>query len=116
MQSSSKSSNAVLVLTNLPDEATAQMLARHLVERRLAACVNILPAVRSIYRWQNTIEESVEITLLIKTTQSRYFEMENAIKMMHPYDVPEIIAVPIMAGLPAYLDWMMQQTTKDSDV
>lgn len=105
----------LLVWSNLPDEQTANQLARHLVEQRLAACVNILPAVRSIYRWQNSIEEATEVTLMIKTVQSRYARLECAIKAMHPYEVPEIIAMPIAAGLPAYLEWIVQ-TTKDDDV
>lgn len=104
---------ALLVLTNVPDAATASTIARQLVERRLVACVNILPQVQSIYRWQGMIEESGEISLLIKTTEARYPELEAAIKALHPYDVPEIIAMPIVRGLPQYLDWIAQETKKD---
>jgi periplasmic divalent cation tolerance protein len=109
-------SQALLVLTNLPDEAAAHVLARLLVERRLAACVNLMPAVRSIYYWQGAIEEAMEVTMLIKSTQARYAELEAAIKMAHPYDVPEIIASPIVAGLPEYLDWIESETKKEIDV
>jgi periplasmic divalent cation tolerance protein len=109
-------SDHVLVMTTLPDEASARVLARHLVERRLAACVSISPAVQSIYRWQGAIEEANEVMLLINTTRSRYDELEVAIRHAHPYEVPEIIAVPVTAGLPAYLGWIEQQTTKDGDV
>lgn len=106
----------LLVLTNVPDAALARALAQQLVEQRLAACVNILPAVQSIYQWQGAVEQADEITLLIKTEQARYAQLEAAIKAMHPYHVPEIIALPIVAGLPAYLDWIANETKRDVDV
>jgi periplasmic divalent cation tolerance protein len=104
---------ALLILTNMPDAQSAHALARKLVELKLAACVNILPGVQSIYRWQGGMEEANEITLLIKTSHVRYAEIESAIKASHPYQVPEIIAVPIVAGLPNYLGWIAQETKKD---
>jgi periplasmic divalent cation tolerance protein len=107
---------ALLVLTNVPDVTTAKAIARQLVERRLAACVNILSGVQSVYQWQGAIEEADEVTLLVKTVQGRYAELEVAIKAAHPYQVPEIIALPITAGLPQYLDWITQETRKDVDV
>lgn len=107
---------ALLVLTNVPDEPTAQAIARMLVEQRLAACVNMLPAVRSVYQWQGVVEEATEISLLIKTTQERYAELEVAIKSAHPYQVPEIIATPVVNGLPAYLEWLAVETKKELDV
>jgi periplasmic divalent cation tolerance protein len=116
MQNKTGHSNYLLVMTTLPDEASARALARGLVEQRLAACVNISPAVQSIYRWQGAIEEANEVMLLIKTTLRHYDELEAAIRHVHPYEVPEIIAVPITTGLPAYLEWIEQQTTKDDDV
>ncbi len=100
----------LLVLTNLPDQAIAERMARHVVEARVAACVNILAPCRSVYRWQGAVEEAVEIPLLIKTTADRYPDLERAIKSMHPYDVPEIIAIPIATGLPAYLGWVDEET------
>jgi periplasmic divalent cation tolerance protein len=106
----------LLVLTNVPDAPTAQAMARQLVERRLAACVNILPGVQSFYQWQGALEQSTEITLLVKTAQAHYGELEAAIKALHPYQVPEIIAVPIVQGLPAYLEWMGQEMKKDVNV
>lgn len=106
----------LLVLSNMPDEASAHALARKLVEQRVAACVNILPPVRSVYRWQGAIEEAGEVTLLMKTTRLRYPELEAAIRNEHPYEVPEIIAVPVVAGLPAYLNWVEEETTKGIDV
>jgi periplasmic divalent cation tolerance protein len=106
----------LLVLTNLGDIDSARRIARELVERRLAACVNMLPGVQSVYRWQDAVEEEGEITLLIKTTAVRYAELEATIRALHPYQLPEVIAVPIANGSPAYLDWVRQETKKDIDV
>jgi len=103
----------LVILTNVPDDETAKAISTRLVAQQLAACVNILPQVRSIYRWQGKVEESTEVTLLIKSTSSRYAEVEMAIKAYHPYEVPEIIALPIMHGLPAYLNWVVSETKKD---
>jgi periplasmic divalent cation tolerance protein len=105
---------AILVLTNVPDLECAQLIARTLVEARLAACVNLLPAVQSIYRWQGQIEEATEITLLIKTTSQQVDSLQKAIVKLHPYDVPEIIATPIVAGYAPYLQWIATETAKDS--
>ena len=96
----------VLVLTNLPDQAIAERIAHHVVAIRVAACVSILAPCRSVYRWQGAVEEAAEIPLLIKTTADRYPDLERAIKSMHPYDVPEIIAIPIVRGWPPYLGWV----------
>lgn len=102
----------LLVLTNLPDEATAEKLANALVEARAAACVNVLAPCRSIYRWQGGVEAAAEVPLLIKTTTSAYAIVEVIVRTQHPYDVPELIAVPITNGLPAYLDWLAKETDK----
>ncbi|HEY8100413.1 MAG TPA: divalent-cation tolerance protein CutA [Burkholderiaceae bacterium] len=107
---------AILILTNMPDVQSAHALARQLVELKLAACVNILPGVQSVYRWQGENEEANEITVMIKTTHARYAEIESAIKGNHPYQVPEIIALPIVEALPDYLDWIAQETKKDVNV
>jgi periplasmic divalent cation tolerance protein len=109
-------SQPILALTNVPDMETARAVGRQLVERRLAACVNCLPQVNSIYRWQNVVEEASEITLLIKTTRERYPEMEAMIKEMHPYELPEILALAINEGLPAYLKWIEQETQTDETI
>lgn len=106
---------ALVILTNLPDLATARALAREIVEGRLAACVNVLPGIHSIYQWQGAVEEAHEVTLLIKSMSGRYDELEAAIARAHPYDLPEIIAFPISAGLPAYLGWIAAQTKRDVD-
>jgi periplasmic divalent cation tolerance protein len=99
----------ILVLTNVPDNVTAHTIGRQLVENRLAACVNCLPQVTSIYRWENAVEEASEVTLLVKTLSGRYAEVEAMITRLHPYDVPEIISLPIEQGLPAYLKWIEQE-------
>lgn len=107
---------SILVMTNVPDDAVAMDMARRLVEQKLAACVNRLPGVRSIYRWQGVVEEADEITLFIKTTQKCYVELEAAIKALHPYQVPEIIVVPLVGGSQSYLDWIAHETKKDVNV
>jgi len=101
-----------LVITNCPDEETANRIALAVVEEKLAACVNILPRVQSIYRWQGAVESAVEVPLLIKTAAAAYPALEAAIRERHPYDVPEIIALPITAGLPAYLNWVATEAMK----
>jgi len=101
----------LLVLTNVPDQATAEALAGRLIDDRLAACVNILAPCRSLYRWQGSVETASEIPLLIKTTGERYPALEAAIRQHHPYEVPEVIALPIAHGLPAYLAWLVCETT-----
>ena len=102
----------LLVLTNLPDAASAEKLAHALIESRAAACVNVLAACRSIYRWQGGVETAIEIPLLIKTTAANYPRVEEIVRAQHPYDVPELIATPITHGLPAYLDWVAKETDK----
>ena len=101
---------ALLVIATCPDEACANRIALAVVEAGLAACVNLLPRVQSVYRWQGNIESASEVPLLIKTTAGRYTELEAAIRELHPYNVPEIIALPIAQGLPAYLDWLAAET------
>jgi periplasmic divalent cation tolerance protein len=102
--------SALMVLTNLPDRSAAEALAVQLVERRVAACVNILAPCRSVYRWQGGVQREEEHPLLIKTTFERYPELEQAIRAGHPYELPEIIAVPIERGLPEYLRWLAEET------
>lgn len=102
----------LLVLTNLPDADSARQVARQLVEQRLAACVNILPACTSVYRWNDAIESATEVPLLIKTTLARYPALQAALTELHPYELPEIIAVPLHEGLPAYLAWVDTETAE----
>jgi periplasmic divalent cation tolerance protein len=102
----------LLILTNLPDVASAEKLARALVERGAAACVNVLPACRSVYRWRGNVETADEIPLLIKSTAENYPLVEEIVRAQHPYNVPELIAVPITHGLPVYFDWLATETEK----
>lgn len=102
--------STLLVFTNLPDRAAAERLAGELVSRRLAACVNILAPCRSVYRWKNDLQHDEEHPMLIKTTAERYAALEEAIRAAHPYELPEIVAVPVERGLPAYLDWVAAES------
>lgn len=95
-----------IVITTAPDQASARKLADTLIEEGLAACVNVLDKVESIYRWQGKINRDSEYMLLIKSTQRQYSQIQQRILDLHPYELPEIIAVPISGGLPAYLDWL----------
>jgi len=100
----------LVVLTNCPDEASAQRIASALIENRCAACVNQLAPVRSTYRWQGAVEVALEVPLLIKCTRGRYPVVEQTIRELHPYAVPEIIALPVSAGFAPYLRWVDDET------
>lgn len=100
----------LLVLTNVPDNAVAERVARALIDAHAAACVNILAQCRSVYRWQHAVEATNEVPLLIKTTAEGYPRVERILRECHPYAVPEIIAVPIEHGLPEYLAWVATET------
>jgi periplasmic divalent cation tolerance protein len=102
----------LVVLCTCPDLATAKSLATGLVENRLAACVNILPEIRSIYRWQNEVQQDTETLLVVKTSREAYPKLESWLIDHHPYDVPEVLALPIDRGAPNYLDWVFQETMK----
>src|SRR5881227_3576551 len=104
--------STLLVFTNLPERAAAERLAETLLEKQLAACVNILAPCRSLYRWKGAVQHDEEHPMLIKTTSERYAEFEQALRAGHPYELPEIIAVPVERGLPAYLDWVAAETKK----
>jgi periplasmic divalent cation tolerance protein len=100
----------VIVLTTLPVDGDGEKLASRLVEERLAACVNILPAMRSVYRWKNAVERADERQLVIKTTINRLRELEVWIRNLHPYEVPEFVVVPIIEGSHDYLSWLADST------
>lgn len=104
--SKSNNSDVILVLTNLPDQASAGNMAQHLVSANLAACVNIMAPCTSIYHWQGKIESATEVPLMIKTTADRYTEIEAFILDRHPYELPEIVRVTVDGGLDAYLQWV----------
>lgn len=101
---------ALLVITTIDDGDTATALAREAVEQHLAACVHILVPGRSVYLWQGQVEEAEEQTLLLKTSAERYQALETWLVARHPYETPEIIAVPISAGLDDYIDWIRECT------
>jgi periplasmic divalent cation tolerance protein len=100
----------LVILTNLPDQASARRLATALVDSRTAACVNVLSGCWSVYRWHGGIETAEEVPVLIKTTRGRYEALEQALRNHHPYELPEILAVPAVGGLPAWLDWVRTET------
>jgi periplasmic divalent cation tolerance protein len=100
----------LLVLSNFPDQASAEAAASALVEDRLAACVSILAPCTSVYRWQGKLETASEVPLLIKTTTDRYAALQAAIRARHPYTLPELIALPVTEGLPDYLAWVASET------
>jgi len=98
--------SVVVVLSTFPSADVAAAVARTLVEERLAACVNIVPAVRSIYRWGNTIHDDAEAFAIIKTTAERVAAMRERLVELHPYDVPEAIELPVAGGHTPYLAWV----------
>lgn len=102
---------AILVLTQLPDRSSAAALARALVEAKVAACVNVGAPVDSLYHWRGQIETATEVPVIIKTQRDRYAAVEAAIQARHPYELPEIIAVPIIDGLAPYLQWITTETS-----
>lgn len=103
--------DVLLVISNFPDRASAVTAADTLITSRVAACVNVLSDCTSIYRWEGKIEHASEVPLLIKTTRAAYPKLENSLRELHPYELPEIIAVSMTAGLPAYLNWVTQETS-----
>lgn len=107
------SGSVLIVHCTCPDESTGVRIAQALVERRLAACVSLTPPIRSIYSWQGVVESAAERLLLVKTTAERYQDLEATILSLHPYELPEILAVPVSTGLPAYLSWV-RECTKNS--
>ena len=100
----------VIALTTLPADGDAEQLAQRLVEEKLAACVSILPPMRSVYRWKSSVERADERQLLIKTTTERVAELEARLRQLHPYDVPEFIVLPITQGSAPYLTWLSDST------
>jgi len=103
-------------MTNLPDEASAARVARAVLEARVAACVNRLAPCQSQYWWQGKLEQAQEYPLLIKTTAGQYEALEAVISAVHPYDVPEVVAWPLAAGLPAYLGWVRGEAAGNAAV
>jgi periplasmic divalent cation tolerance protein len=102
-----------IVLTTASSEEEAQKIARHLVERRLAACVNIVPQIKSIYRWQGNVEEASEWLLIVKTTAAAFVQVREAIAELHSYEVPECVCLNIEDGSPAYLEWIAESVSAE---
>lgn len=107
--------DVLFVLSTCPDEATATRISEALVSERLAACVNRIPGLRSMYRWQGQVQDEPEVLLLIKTTRDRFNALEVRLKALHPYEVPEIIALPVVAGSAEYLAWVSRETRAPSE-
>ena len=103
----------ILVLTNMPDQTSAALLAESLVTQNLAACVNILAPCQSMYTWQGKLEHAAEVPMLIKTSQTQYNALEAAIIKAHPYELPEIITINVDGGLPQYLQWVNAQLSAE---
>jgi periplasmic divalent cation tolerance protein len=99
----------LILVCTCPDAATARRLAGGLLESKLAACVNILPEIRSMYRWQGELHDDGEALMVVKTVQRAYAEVEAWLLQHHPYDVPEVLAVPVQAGSAAYLEWVQNE-------
>ena len=108
------SPQSVLIISTLPDRAAAETVAAALVQRHAAACVNIMSPCSSVYRWKGAVEQAEEVPLFIKTTDDRYELVERIIRELHPYELPEIIALPIQGGLPAYLEWVTAETRAEN--
>ena len=102
--------NHIVTLCTVPDRESGERIAKALVEEKLAACVNLLPGVSSIYRWQGKVEKAEECLLIIKTGVSRFEPLKQRIKALHPYKLPEIIALPIIHGSREYLNWLTEST------
>ena len=100
-----------VVLVTAPDAATAEALARRLVEERLAACANLIPAVRSIYRWEGEVQDDAEVLLILKTRKARVTALAARVQALHPYDLPEVIALTASGGSAAYLDWVIAESS-----
>ena len=100
----------MVIFCTVPDRESGERISRVLVEERLAACVNLLPGLTSIYRWQGQIHQDTECLLLIKSTGARFEVLADRLRGLHPYDVPEIIALPVSAGDPAYLNWITENS------
>lgn len=100
----------IMVICNCPDHQVAEQLAETLVGERLAACINIMPEMKSVYRWQSQVENDLEVQIQIKTTAALYDKLQQRIEVLHPYEVPEIIATPILRGSPNYMQWITENT------
>lgn len=104
----------VLIYSTFPSQETAEAAGRALVERRLAACVNILPGMTSIYRWEGAIAREAEVVMMIKTRQSLSAEVMAVVKQLHPYSNPALVVLPVLDGAPDYIRWLLDETVRAS--
>jgi periplasmic divalent cation tolerance protein len=105
----------LLVLCSCPDPEIATTIAENIVAQHLAACINIIPGMKSVYHWQGNVESAEESLMVIKTHQQKLSSLQNTITTMHPYEVPEIISLDISAGLPKYLQWISSSLRLNDD-
>jgi len=108
-------STVLLVYTTCPEDTTAAQMASALVEERLAACANRIPAMSSTFRWQGKVQTNSEVQLILKTTDRVYPALEKRILELHPYELPEVLAVQVQAGLPGYVDWIVDSVSLPGD-
>ena len=106
--------DAIVVLCTCPDQTSADLLCEQLLNQRLAACINIVPGARSIYRWNGRVHTGDEVVLIIKTTDARLAGLTRRLQALHPFDVPELVALPVSGGLLAYLAWLDAATADDA--
>jgi periplasmic divalent cation tolerance protein len=110
-ESAAMSTSVLIALCTCPDADVADRISRTLVGEGLAACVNAVPGVTSVYLWEGAVQTDIEVQLLIKTTDARLPELIDRVHELHPYELPEVIAVPVIGGLPDYLQWVQTCTT-----
>ncbi len=108
----SERNNVVVIFVTAPDGRVANRIARTLVQERLAACVNILPGLRSHYWWDGELQESAELLMLVKARKTDVQAVANRVRELHPYKVPEVVAADIIGGLPSYIDWIQAETER----
>jgi periplasmic divalent cation tolerance protein len=108
------SADVLIALCTCPDAAVGGRIAEALVGEGLAACVNTLPGITSVYLWKGEVQRDAEVLLLIKTTQARLPELTGRVRQLHPYELPEVIAVPVSGGLPDYIQWVITCTSPDA--
>lgn len=101
-----------VVLVTAPDAAVAERIGRALVEERLAACVNLVPGVRSLYRWEGAVQDDPEVLLIVKTREDRLAELAERVRALHPYDLPEVLALAAAGGSAGYLDWVAAESAR----
>ncbi|HJT21424.1 MAG TPA: divalent-cation tolerance protein CutA [Nitrospira sp.] len=101
----------VVVFTTVPNRAQAAKMGRTLVKNRVAACATVVPGLRSFYRWEGKMVEGREVLLMLKTTDKQYPALEKTVRAVHPYDVPEIIAIPMCNGFPPYIEWVVNEVS-----